>query len=96
VADGFETTTMDGVTDVEGGALVTGRGGSDGLVAVQLSRESPWVSPCTNLDPWTVGGDPAVVSLAPGAQVKLVCSPRAARDHRTVVFRHVPLKSPAK
>jgi hypothetical protein len=95
-AEGFEATTLDGVTDVEGGAIVVGRDGDDAIVAVQLTRETPWVSPCSTEEAWTLGGDPAVVSLAPGGQVKLGCTPRAtgARDRRTVVFRHVAAKKP--
>ncbi len=90
--DGFEATTRDGVTEVEGGALVTGRGGSDGVVVVQLSHDPPWASPCTSGDVWSIDGAPGVVSLAPDAQVRLACAPRAAREHRTVVFRHVAAK----
>jgi hypothetical protein len=96
-ADGFEATTLDGVTEVEGGAVVTGRAGDDAIVAVQLTRDAPWISPCGTGDAWPLDGDPAIVSLAPGAQVKLACSPRAAgaKDRRTVVFRHAAANKPA-
>ena len=90
VTEGFEATTLEGVTEVDGGAQVTGRAGDDAIVAVQLTREAPWASPCSTGDAWTLGGDPAIVSLTPGAQVKLTCKPAALglRDRRTVVFRH--------
>jgi hypothetical protein len=98
LTDGFEATTLDGVTEVEGGALVTGRAGDDAVVAVQLTREAPWASPCSAGDPWSMDQDPAIVSLLPGAQVKLTCTPRAvaARDRRTVVFRHLAPSPSAK
>jgi hypothetical protein len=90
-ADGFEATTLDGVTEIDGGAVVTGRAGDDAIVAIQLTREAPWASPCSTGDPWTLGSDPGLVSLAPGAELKLACEPRVtgSRDRRTVVFRHV-------
>jgi hypothetical protein len=97
MADGFEPTIRDGVTEQGAGLVVHGRGGSDGLVAVQLSREAPWVSTCRGKtgDEWTLAGDPGVVSLAANAELELTCTPRAARDHRTVVFRRVAEKPPA-
>jgi hypothetical protein len=90
MTEGFEATTLAGVTETIDGALVTGRAGDDSIVAVLLTREAPWVSPCSNGDPWALGEEPIVVSLRPGAQAKLVCgSPRGdSRDRRTVVFRH--------
>jgi hypothetical protein len=94
VADGFEPTTLDGVTEVGDGALVTGRVGDDAVVALQLTREAPWVFPCSDDGtPWTLGGEPVVASLAPGARLKVVCVPRASppttlAERRTVVFRH--------
>ena len=89
VTDGFELATSDGVTEEEGGPKVVGLGGRDGIVAVQLATEAPWISPCTNGETWSLDGDPAVVSLAAGATVRLKCTPGARRDHRTIVFRHL-------
>jgi hypothetical protein len=91
VAEGFEPTTLDGVTEIGNGALVTGRAGDDAVVALQLTRETPWVLPCSEGTPWTLSGEPAIASLAPGAQLKVVCVPRAPAilaERRTVVFRH--------
>jgi hypothetical protein len=96
--DGFDATTLDGVTEIEGGAIVTGRAGDDAIVAVQLTREAPWASPCSTGDPWRMDSDPGIVSLAPGAQLKLACEPKVtgARDRRTVVFRHVAASPPPR
>jgi hypothetical protein len=90
VTEGFEATTLAGVTETNEGALVTGRAGDDAIVALLLTREAPWVAPCSEGDPWALGEEPVVVSLPPGAQVKLVCGSRRgeSRDRRTVVFRH--------
>jgi len=97
-ADGFEATTLDGVTEIEGGAVVNGRGGSDAVVAVQLTGDRPWASPCSTGETWTVEGEPAVVSLAAGAQVTVSCMPRPPKkaQRRTVVFRHAlpPRRAP--
>ncbi len=98
LTEGFDATTLDGVTELEGGALVTARAGDDAIVAVQLTRETPWASPCSAGDPWSLADDPATVPLLPGAQVKLACVPRVSgpRDRRTVVFRHVAASPPAR
>jgi hypothetical protein len=89
VTDGFELASNDGVSETNGVTRVAGLGGRDGVIVLQLSGEAPWISPCSNGEVWTVNGDPAVVSLAPGAEVALQCTPRAPRDHRTIVWRHV-------
>jgi hypothetical protein len=96
--EGFEATTLEGVTEADGGAIVMGRAGDDAIVAVQLTREPPWASPCGTEDAWALDGDPAVVSLAAGAQVKLSCLPRVTgpRDRRTVVFRHLATTPPGR
>jgi len=110
VAEGFEATTLAGVTETREGAIVTGRAGDDAIVAMGLTHDAPWVAPCSEGDvsTWTLDGDPAslsssrpetpgVIALAPGAQAKLVCgSARGeARDRKTVVFRHPADPSPA-
>lgn len=92
VSDGFEQASNDGVSEKDGVARVVGLGGRDGVIALQLSGEAPWVSPCSNGEAWTVDGDPAVVSLAPGEGFDLKCTPVAPKDHRTIVFRHVAPK----
>ncbi len=89
VSDGFELASNEGVSEKDGIARVAGLGGRDGIIVLQLSGEAPWVSPCSNGEVWTVDGDPAVVSLAPGEDVPLQCTPRAPKDHRTIVFRHM-------
>lgn len=88
--EGFEPTTLDGVTETDDGAKVNGRGGSDAIVAVQLTHEDPWVSPCSEGAAWTLDHDPVVVPLQAGAQSTLSCVPKVAKasDRRTVVFRH--------
>jgi hypothetical protein len=92
VTDGFEQASDDGVSEKDGVTRVVGLGGRDGVIALQLSGEAPWVSPCSNGEVWAVDGDPAVVSLAPGETLDLKCTPRAPKDHRTIVFRHVAPK----
>jgi hypothetical protein len=99
VAEGFEATTLDGVTETRDGALITGRAGDDAIVAIVLTREAPWASPCSAGDPGasSLEAEPVHVPLAPGAQVKLVCGAARGetRDRRTVVFRH-PATATAK
>jgi hypothetical protein len=93
VTDGFELASKDGVTEQDGVARVVGLGGRDGIVALQLAEREPWVFPCSNGEVWSIDGDPAVVSLAPGQDVRLECSPKAPKDHRTIVFRHLAGKA---
>ena len=92
VTDGFELASNDGVSESNGVTHVVGLGGRDGVIVLQLSGEAPWISPCSNGEVWTVDGDPAVVSLAPGQDVPLKCTPRAPKDHRTIVWRHIAPK----
>ena len=90
MAEGYEATTLTGVTETPEGALVTGRAGDDTLVALMLAHEAPWVTPCSDGEAWTLDEEPVVVSLSAGAQVKLACGSRRGESHdrRAVVFRH--------
>jgi hypothetical protein len=103
VAEGFEPTTLEGVTETPLGARVTGRQGDDKIVALSLLRQAPWAAPCRSVDAgppdspdadlsaaWEGGEVVGALPLAPGAQVDLVCAPRVndVHERKTVVFRH--------
>jgi len=90
--DGFEPTTLEGVTELGDGVRVVGRAGEDAVVAVGLGSKRPWAFPYTDAVPWDLGDPPRVVHLEPGQNVKLAASPppNAPLDkRRTVVFRRV-------
>ncbi len=95
-AEGYEATTLVGVTERGSEVVVTGRAGDDAIVAVQLTREPPWAAPCTMGTTWTLEGPPGVVPLRAGDDVILTCAAAGARPHdpRTVVFRHVGAAKP--
>ncbi len=100
VAEGFEPTTLEGVTELGDVATITGRAGDDEIVAIQLTHEAPWVFPCSSGTPWTLGGDPAAVSIAPGVEITVDCLPHAQKparvERRTVVFRHAAARAKAQ
>jgi hypothetical protein len=87
---GFQPTDLEGVTELADGVRVTGRAGEDAIVAVGMAPRPPWVFPYGNGVPWDLGDAPPIISLEPGASVKLATSPRSSADvetRRTVVFR---------
>ena len=45
IGEGYEATTLDGVTELGDGARSPGGAGDDAVVAVQMLREAPWVLP---------------------------------------------------
>jgi hypothetical protein len=88
--EGFEPTTLEGVTEVPDGVRVMGRAGEDAIVAVGLAPKAPWALPYSDGIPWDLGDAPRVVPLEPGKTVKLASSspsPVALNARRTVVFR---------
>jgi hypothetical protein len=88
--EGFEPTTLEGVTEVADGVRVMGRAGEDAIVAVGLAPRAPWALPYSDGIPWDLGDAPRVVSLEPGKTVKLTSSspsPVPLNARRTVVFR---------
>jgi hypothetical protein len=92
--DGFEPTTLEGVTELPDGVRVIGRAGEDAVVAVGLGPKAPWTFPYTDHVPWDLGDTPVSVAIKPGESVKLTASPapNAPEDkRRTVVFRHAVL-----
>jgi hypothetical protein len=107
VAEGFEPTTLEGVTETPLGARVTGRAGDDAIVALTQAKQAPWVALChrgddsnLEIDVQTSSESPEVtasVPLSPGAQLDLLCPLPGVElhDRKTVVFRHVA-NAPAK
>jgi hypothetical protein len=88
--DGFEATTLEGITELPDGVRVMGRAGEDAIVAVGLAPKPPWALPYTNGIPWDLGDAPRIVALEPGTTVKLTSSPAPTTPmnaRRTVVFR---------
>jgi hypothetical protein len=93
--DGFEPTTLEGVTELPDGVRVVGRAGEDAIVAIGVGPKSPWVFPYTDRTPWDLGDTPAIVPVKPGESVKLTASPppnAPADKRRSVVFRRAQLK----
>jgi hypothetical protein len=91
VRDGFEPSTLEGVTELTDGVRVVGRGGEDAIVAIGLSPKPPWAFPYTDGVPWDLGDAPRVIELQPGAAVKLRSTPPSnapLEKRRTVIFRH--------
>jgi hypothetical protein len=98
--DGFEPTSLEGVTELPDGVRIVGRGGEDAIVAVGLEPKPPWALPYFEAVkggvPWDLGDAPREVPLKPGDAVKLVSSPPSTAPlaaRRTVVFRHTALSS---
>jgi hypothetical protein len=92
--DGFEPTSLEGVTELPDGVRVVGRAGEDAVVAVGLEPNPPWALPyfeaTAGTVPWDLGDAPRVVPLTPGDTVKLISSPPSTAplaSRRTVVFR---------
>jgi hypothetical protein len=88
--EGFEATSLEGVTELPDGVRVIGRAAEDAVVAIGLAPRPPWALPYSNGVPWDLGDAPRVVPLQPGETVKLVPAtpPTAPLDtRRTVVFR---------
>ncbi|MGH7297360.1 MAG: hypothetical protein ACRELB_20660, partial [Polyangiaceae bacterium] len=89
--EGFEPTSLEGVTELPDGVRVIGRANEDAIVAVGLLSRAPWVVPYSDGTPWDLGDTPRVVPLQPGLAVKLGVSPPPSTPpdkRRTVVFRH--------
>jgi hypothetical protein len=93
--EGFEATSLEGVTELPDGVRIVGRGGEDAVVAVGLEPKPPWVLPYFEAVksgiPWDLGDAPREVQLKPGDTVKLASSPPSTAPlaaRRTVVFRH--------
>lgn len=90
--DGFEPTTIEGITELDKGAEVLGRANEDTFVAFTLVPNAPWVFPYTDGPAWTIDGEPHVIPIKPLERVvvtpaaKTILPPKATR--RTVVFRH--------
>jgi hypothetical protein len=89
--EGFEATSLEGVTELPDGVRIIGRAAEDAVVAIGLAPRPPWAFPYSNGVPWDLGDAPRVVPLKPGETVKLVSSPAPSAPlnaRRTVVFRH--------
>jgi hypothetical protein len=92
--DGFEPTTLEGVSELPDGVRVMGRAGEDAIVAVGVGPKAPWTFPYTDHVPWDLGDSPVAVAVKPGESVKLTASPAPnapADKRRTVIFRHATL-----
>jgi hypothetical protein len=92
--EGFEPTTLEGITELPDGVRVVGRGGEDAVVAVGLGPKAPWIFPYTDRIPWDLGDRPVIVAVKPGESVKLTATPPSSapeEKRRTVVFRHAAL-----
>jgi hypothetical protein len=88
--EGFEATSLEGVTELPDGVRIIGRAAEDAVVAIGLAPRPPWALPYSNSVPWDLGDAPRVVPLKPGETVKLVSSPPPTaplNTRRTVVFR---------
>jgi hypothetical protein len=95
VRDGFEATSLEGVTELADGVRIVGRAAEDAIVAVGLEPRPPWVLPYFEAGkggvPWDLGDAPHEIPLKPGDTVKLTSAPLATAPlgtRRTVVFRH--------
>jgi hypothetical protein len=93
--EGYEATSLEGVTELADGVRIVGRAGEDAVVAVGLEPKPPWALPYFDAVkgsiPWDLGDAPRVVALKPGESVKLTSSPLSSAPlaaRRTVVFRH--------
>jgi hypothetical protein len=93
--EGFEPTSLEGVTELPDGVRIVGRAGEDAVVAVGLEPRPPWALPyyeaVKGAVPWDLGDAPREVPLKPGDAVKLTSLPPSAAPlaaRRTVVFRH--------
>ncbi len=93
--EGFEPTSLEGVTELPDGVRIVGRAGEDSVVAVGLEPRPPWALPYFEAVkggiPWDLGDEPREVPLKPGDAVKLTSSPLSSAPlaaRRTVVFRH--------
>jgi hypothetical protein len=93
--EGYEATSLEGVTELADGVRIVGRAGEDAVVAVGLEPKPPWALPYFDTVkgsiPWDLGDAPRVVPLKPGESVKLASSPPSTAPlaaRRTVVFRH--------
>lgn len=93
--EGFEPTSLEGVTELPDGVRIIGRAGEDAVVAVGLEPKPPWALPYFEAGkggvPWDLGDAPHEIPLKPGDTVKLTSSPLSTAPlaaRRTVVFRH--------
>lgn len=90
--EGFEPTTIEGITELDKGAEILGRANEDGIVAFTLVPNAPWVVPYTDGPAWSIEGEPRLVPIKTlervvvTAAAKTTLPPKATR--RTVVFRH--------
>lgn len=90
--EGFEPTTIDGVTELDKGVEILGRADEDAIVALALAPTAPWVFPYSDRlgAPWNLEGEPRIIPIKPLERVVLTATtktlpPKATR--RTVVFR---------
>jgi len=89
--EGYEATARDGVSEEANGVTVVGRPGDDRIIAIGLTRVSPWVIAYSEGAPWGLDGEPHSIPLAGGQEIHLTTRPwlRIPVDsRRTVVFRH--------
>ena len=90
----FEPTILGSIKELESGVEVLGRAGEDSIVAVGAAPQAPWLVTYTDGAAWSIGGEPRVIPLSPGARITLKPSPGSAAFHgglesrRTIVFRH--------
>lgn len=87
---GFEPTTIEGVTELDRGAEILGRAKEDAFVAVSTAPVAPWVFPYTDGPPWSLDeGEPRVVPINPLERITVTSAiklpPKGSRH--TIVFR---------
>jgi len=90
--EGFEPTTIEGVTELDKGVEILGRANEDAIVALALAPTAPWVFPYTDRPDatWNLESEPRIIPIKPLERITLTATtktlaPKATR--RTVVFR---------
>ncbi len=90
--EGFEPTTIEGVTELDKGVEILGRASEDAIVALALAPTTPWVFPYTDRPgaSWNLESEPRIIPIRPLERITLpattkTLAPKATR--RTVVFR---------
>ena len=87
---GFEPTTVEGVRDSAGGAVITGRPGTPDTVAVGITVEKPWIHPLTDGAAWSIDGELRVIKVPEGKTTTMHTAggmPGNAEGRRVVVWR---------
>lgn len=86
----FELTTVGSFTETGRGAEVVGRAGETELVGVVLGGRPATIHTLSDGPAWTLGGEPRVIALEPGARVALTATPPlppgGGGDRRVFVF----------